>query len=516
MLRILEMLIHATDGLTWRGQGIVKGKPSVILQREGPLVGHTDVAKQDRDADLRTRKTKMIRDKDRDKTDISIDQKASESLGKIRSVRGGKIGNSMSNNMALQAGGIMLIAGARPNFMKIAPVKHALDGMGIPNMLIHTGQHYDADMSEVFFKDLNLSRPSISLGIGSGKHGEQTGRMLGILEQIMEETHPSMVVVVGDVNSTLAAALAAAKLNLPVAHVEAGLRSRDMTMPEEINRILVDRLSSLLFTPSLDADLNLLAEGIDKFRIHMVGNVMIDSLLRLLPRALELEIPARFQMTQGGYAVCTMHRPSNVDNQDRLEELLGIILQISTEIPVIFPIHPRTEKRIKDFGLDRMLDAPTQAGRIMLTQPMGYLEFLGTVAGSRLVLTDSGGIQEETTVLGIPCLTMRENTERPITVTMGTNIIVGVKRARILEGFQRAMEKHLVKPSPPSMADTAASASASTAPNPIPTTSSATLSQSPPLWDGRAGQRIAEYLVRYLETSMWGVGEKEVNHAYGR
>jgi UDP-N-acetylglucosamine 2-epimerase (non-hydrolysing) len=313
----------------------------------------------------------------------------------------------------------LVVAGARPNFMKVAPILHALDTAGHARVFVHTGQHYDASMSDAFFRDLGLPDPDRHLGVGSGSHARQTARVMEAFEPVVEETRPDWIVVVGDVNSTLACALVASKLRptlgCRVAHVEAGLRSNDWAMPEEVNRVLTDRLSDLLLTPSHDAAPNLAREGIDMSRVVFVGNVMIDSLLRLLPRASALGIPERLGVTPGRYVVSTLHRPSNVDNREQLAEILRALGTLAVQLPVILPLHPRTRQRAEAFGLDALL-APLQ-----VTDPLGYLEMLALQADAALVLTDSGGLQEESTVLGVPCVTLRETTERPVTVTEGTN-----------------------------------------------------------------------------------------------
>jgi UDP-N-acetylglucosamine 2-epimerase (non-hydrolysing) len=309
----------------------------------------------------------------------------------------------------------MCIVGARPNLVKIAPILHALEADGrLRPLLVHTGQHYDAAMADVFFSDLEMAQPAVNLGAGSGTHAVQTGVIMQALERLVSERKPAIIVTVGDVNSTLAAALVAAKAGVRQAHVEAGLRSGDAKMPEEVNRVVTDRLADLLFTHSAEADDNLVSEGVAKFRIHMVGNVMIDSLVRLRPKwqnAAKLAVPDLPQR----YAVLTLHRPSNVDDPERFERLLKGLSNAATELPMVFPVHPRTRSRLPQAlppGL-RMVD------------PLGYLAFLDLIEHASAVLTDSGGIQEETTVLGIPCLTLRTSTERPVTIRLGTNRLVG-------------------------------------------------------------------------------------------
>jgi UDP-N-acetylglucosamine 2-epimerase (non-hydrolysing) len=320
---------------------------------------------------------------------------------------------------------ILNIVGARPNFMKIAPIveemKKAPDLNGI---LVHTGQHYDEGMSDVFFRDLGIPVPDVHLGVGSGSHAEQTARVMVEFEKVCLREKPDLVVVVGDVNSTMACTIVAAKLLIPVAHVEAGLRSFDRTMPEEVNRLVTDALADILFTTSRDADDNLKREGVDPKKIHFVGNVMIDTLLKHRKKASELKLdkPQR-------YALVTLHRPSNVDDPKVLGPILQALEEISRSIPVIFPIHPRTAKRVAEFGLSM--------NGIRTMDPLGYLEFLNLTSTATVVLTDSGGLQEETTILGVPCLTLRHNTERPVTITHGTNIMVGPDKGRILEAYRR-------------------------------------------------------------------------------
>jgi UDP-N-acetylglucosamine 2-epimerase (non-hydrolysing) len=359
---------------------------------------------------------------------------------------------------------VINVVGARPNFMKVAPIVEAMKRREreFAPLVVHTGQHYDAAMSDSFFRDLELPPPDVYLGVGSASHAAQTAAVMERFEPVVIREKPDWVIVVGDVNSTLACALVCAKLGIKVAHVEAGLRSRDRTMPEEINRLLTDQLADLLFTPSADAGENLRAEGIPAERIRFVGNVMIDSLLKHLPRAQESTVRQDLQLNE--YAVLTLHRPSNVDDPGTLERILGAIEKIGNRIPVIFPVHPRTKKMIIDLPLaERLLNA---ANGLSLINPLGYLDFLSLYSGARLVLTDSGGIQEETSVLGIPCLTLRENTERPITVEMGTNKIVGTDPGKIIEAAFAALDE-TIKPHPVSI----------------------------PLWDGHAAERILDALI---------------------
>lgn len=317
---------------------------------------------------------------------------------------------------------IHLIAAARPNFMKVAPLYHALcKEFWCRPVLVHTGQHYDTNMSDAFFRDLNLPEPDIHLGVGSGSHAEQTAGVMLAYERVCLEQPPDWVVVVGDVNSTLACAITAKKLCLPVAHLEAGLRSRDRTMPEEINRIVTDAISDLLWTPSPDADENLLKEGVAAERIVRVGNIMMDS-YEMLRHKIEAEGSAKkLGLPKNNYGVVTLHRPSNVDRQQQLARLVALLIEISNMLPLVFPVHPRTRKRLKSFELWQTLD---NAANIRLVEPMGYISFMSLVQDAKLVITDSGGLQEETTYLSIPCLTLRESTERPITITQGTNQLV--------------------------------------------------------------------------------------------
>ncbi len=321
---------------------------------------------------------------------------------------------------------LLHVVGARPNFMKVAPVLRA--GAAIPGMrqyLLHTGQHYDAAMSDRFFSDLGLPAPDVNLGVGSGTHAVQTARIMTEFEPVVDRLAPDWVVVYGDVNSTMACTLVAAKKATRVAHVEAGLRSRDRAMPEEINRLVTDVLADLLLTPSRDADANLLAEGIPAERIHLVGNVMVDTLLHLRERARALRSPEAHGVAGAPYAFCTFHRPSNVDDAGTLCEILGALDDLAARMPVIFPIHPRTRQRIGEFGLAKL------AERVTLLEPLSYLETVSLVDRATLVLTDSGGLQEETTVLGVPCLTARPNTERPVTITEGTNRLIPSTREGI-------------------------------------------------------------------------------------
>ncbi len=363
---------------------------------------------------------------------------------------------------------VLHIVGARPNFMKAAPIHKAIAERGqLAQVLVHTGQHYDVKMSDVFFTDLGMPAPDVYLGIGSGSHAEQTARTMIELEKVFLREKPELVSVVGDVNSTLAGALVASKMGIRIAHVEAGLRSFDRAMPEEINRVLTDRISGLLLTPSSDADANLLKEGMDPERIHLVGNVMIDSLMASKARAEKLSTLADMGLAPRGYAVCTLHRASNVDDAKVLSGLLSALAHVSTRVPVIFPVHPRTRKMLADHGLGGLLE---RAPGLRLVDPMGYLEFLALTSQARLILTDSGGLQEESTALGVPCLTLRENTERPVTVEQGTNLVVGTDPVRIREEADRALD------------------------------GKGKQGRVPALWDGRTAERIAALYERVLDT----------------
>lgn len=345
--------------------------------------------------------------------------------------------------------------------MKIAPVLHALTEAGLTAQLVHTGQHYDSSMNDCFFQDLGIPRPDYYLEVGSASHAVQTAEVMRRFEPVVDEVKPAAVLVVGDVNSTVACALVAAKKNIPVIHVEAGLRSFDRAMPEEINRVLTDQLSALLFTTEHSALDNLTKEGIAIDKVHFVGNVMIDTLHRNLARA----VPASQTDTglRGEYAVLTLHRPSNVDDPEVLKNLLTAIAEIASDIPVVFPLHPRTRGRIEAFGLDGLLKT------ISVLPPVGYLEMLGLMKEAKLVMTDSGGVQEETTALGVPCLTLRENTERPITITEGTNTLIGTDTDRL-----KAVVKEILQ-------------------------GGGKGGRIPEFWDGRAAQRIARDITHWLQ-----------------
>jgi len=319
---------------------------------------------------------------------------------------------------------IHLVCAARPNFMKIAPLYHQLRKQDWARpVIVHTGQHYDPNMSDAFFTDLDLPNPDIYLGIGSGTHAEQTGKVMIAYEKVLLDQRPDLVVVVGDVNSTMAVTIAASKLGIKVAHLEAGLRSFDRTMPEEINRLITDALADILWTPSRDADENLRREGIPGHKIQRVGNIMIDSLEMLRGKIESQKVYRDFGLKPGGYGIVTLHRPSNVDNPVVLKRLSGILEEIAEQTALVFPVHPRTRKKMEE---NHLLSAMEKSGKIFLPEPMNYIRFMNLVFHCALVITDSGGIQEETSYLGIPCLTIRENTERPITITHGTNRLCGL------------------------------------------------------------------------------------------
>jgi len=361
---------------------------------------------------------------------------------------------------------VINVAGARPNFMKVAPVAAAMKRRSaeFQPILVHTGQHYDAGMSDAFFRDLEMPEPDVHLGVGSGSHAAQTAAIMQAFEPVVETEKPDWVIVVGDVNSTIACALVCAKLGVKVAHVEAGLRSRDRTMPEEINRLLTDQIADLLFTPSQDADANLRAEGIPGERIRFVGNIMIDSLLANLDRAKRSTVRKDLDLDNRNYAVLTLHRPSNVDEKISFGRILSALEEIARLVPIVFPAHPRTRKMIEELGLAGRVE---RIKGLLVLDPVGYLDFLQLLSNACLVLTDSGGIQEETTVLGVPCITLRENTERPITVDMGTNTIAGTDTTRIITAANGALDNPHNK---------------------------STL-RIPPLWDGRTADRILDALV---------------------
>ncbi|MCP4501012.1 MAG: UDP-N-acetylglucosamine 2-epimerase (non-hydrolyzing) [Deltaproteobacteria bacterium] len=321
---------------------------------------------------------------------------------------------------------VLSVVGARPNFMKVAPIVQTLRQEGHDAILVHTGQHYDAKMSEVFFDQLKMPRPDVSLNVGSGSHAVQTARIMERFEPVVLQHEPDVVLVAGDVNSTVACALVAVKLGVRVAHLEAGLRSGDRSMPEEINRLVTDAISDLLLTPSADGNENLHAEGVPEEKIAFVGNAMIDTLLAHREAAPTARVLEENGLKAGEYGLVTLHRPSNVDNKQVVAEILLAFGEIAADTPLFFPVHPRTKKQLEGFGLS------LPAG-VIATEPLGYLEFLALMANAKMVLTDSGGIQEETTALGVPCLTIRENTERPITITEGTNTLVGTSGEKILK-----------------------------------------------------------------------------------
>ena len=373
-------------------------------------------------------------------------------------------------------GPILCVVGARPNFMKMAPILRAFAAHvpPMPALLVHTGQHYDRDMSDRLFEDLRLPQPDINLEVGSGSHAVQTAEVMRRFEPVIDERGPSAVLVVGDVNSTLACTLVAVKKGVPVVHVEAGLRSYDRKMPEEINRVLTDQVADRLYTTERSAEANLLREGIAAERVCFVGNVMIDSLLdnKAQARAAAATLqqhgldPALLKHPRG-YGVVTLHRPSNVDEQATLAALLQVLAEVAAQLPLVFVLHPRTRANLERFGLSGLLDVR----RVAILPPQGYLEMLGLMAPAALVLTDSGGLQEETTALGIPCLTMRENTERPITVAQGTNTMVGRDRSAILQGVAEILAGRGKR------------------------------GRVPELWDGHAAERIARDLSRWLSTT---------------
>lgn len=360
---------------------------------------------------------------------------------------------------------VLNIVGARPNFMKIAPIYAEMkrrESEFLP-MIVHTGQHYDAAMSDSFFVDLGMPKPDVHLNVGSASHAVQTAKIMIEFEPIVLREKPDWVLVVGDVNSTIACALVCAKLGIKVAHVEAGLRSYDRSMPEEINRILTDSISDLLLTPSPDGNENLKKEGIADEKVKLVGNVMIDSLLRNLKIAESSKVRENLGLDNQEYAVMTLHRPSNVDDKETFSGLLEALLEISAKLPIIFPAHPRTRGKIEEFGFAEKVGK----SNIKLIEPLGYLDFMRLYSGAKLVLTDSGGLQEETTALGIPCLTLRENTERPITIEMGTNILVGTNPEKIKQtAFEVLADESFTKNA-----------------------------KIPPLWDGKTAERICNELL---------------------
>ncbi len=361
---------------------------------------------------------------------------------------------------------VIIIAGARPNFMKIAPLIRAIKKRNshVTYLLVHTGQHYDIEMSEVFFRELGLPRPDINLEVGSASHAVQTANIMTRFEKVCLEEKPDWILVVGDVNSTMACTLVAAKLGIKAGHVEAGLRSFDRTMPEEINRLVTDVLADLLFTPSEDADKNLLNEGISREKIKRVGNIMIDTLVSNFDKARERRTYEKFDLKDHRYVFVTLHRPSNVDDKQTLSHIIGCLARLSKDVPVIFPVHPRTKTRLESYGLWENVDG---LNGMSLIEPLGYHDSICLVENSRFVLTDSGGLQEETTFLNIPCLTLRPNTERPVTITQGTN------RLTSLETLDEDIEYVLNGYSTPG--------------------------KVPELWDGKTGERIIEVLVEQMQ-----------------
>ena len=361
---------------------------------------------------------------------------------------------------------VINVVGARPNFMKMAPIIEAMNRRPdqFEHLLVHTGQHYDERMSRSFFMDLGMPKPDVDLEVGSGSHAEQTARIMVEFEKVCLLHQPDLVIVVGDVNSTMACAITAKKLGILVAHVEAGLRSRDMSMPEEINRLCTDVLCDYLFTTDHFANENLQAEGVSPAKVFFVGNVMIDTLFKHREMARELGLVERWGLTRGRYATLTLHRPSNVDDESTLGGILEAMAEVAREIPIIFPIHPRTRKMVEQFGFAHYCaDTPRPEG-LWLTQPLGYLELLHLNMHAAMVITDSGGLQEETTVLGVPCLTLRNNTERPITCEVGTNFIVGNKREDILRQAHKVLRGEVPR------------------------------GRVPDKWDGRTAERVVEAL----------------------
>jgi UDP-N-acetylglucosamine 2-epimerase (non-hydrolysing) len=337
---------------------------------------------------------------------------------------------------------VHLIAGARPNFMKIAPLYRKMKSLPerFRPVFVHTGQHYDANMSDAFLRDLGLPEPDIALGVGSASHAVQTAKIMTVFEKAVLKDKPDLVMVVGDVNSTIACALVASKLSIPIAHVEAGLRSFDRTMPEEINRMLTDHLSDFLFTTCEDGNNNLIREGINPSKIHFVGNTMIESIIACMPRIEASKALEQNRLKPGGYALLTLHRPSNVDEESAFLGIMGAVRKIAERIPVVFPAHPRTQKRMREFGIL----AESDNHGLIVTEPMGYFDFLSLQKHAKFVLTDSGGVQEETTFFKVPCLTLRDNTERPITISQGTNRLVGIAGEKILEAGSKLLDGETV------------------------------------------------------------------------
>ena len=362
---------------------------------------------------------------------------------------------------------IINVVGARPNFMKMAPIIKAMNRHPdeIEHLLVHTGQHYDEKMSKSFFIDLGMPRPDIDLGVGSGSHAVQTAAVMVKFEQVCLKEKPDLVIVVGDVNSTMACTITAKKLGIRVAHVEAGLRSGDMEMPEELNRLCTDVLCDYLFTTDIGANDNLRAEGIADEKVIFVGNVMIDTLLHHKGMAEKLKTGVDMGLEAGNYAMLTLHRPSNVDDKDILNGIFEALATIGEQMPIVFPIHPRTRKMMEAFGLSHYLEPRADGKGILVTEPLGYLEFLNLNMNALMVLTDSGGLQEETTVLGVPCITLRHNTERPITIEQGTNVLIGNDKHKILAAAHDVLEGHVVS------------------------------GRIPEKWDGKTAERIVEWLI---------------------
>lgn len=368
------------------------------------------------------------------------------------------------------------VVGARPNFIKMASLMAEIDRRSLPRVLIHTGQHSSPAMSDSFFRELELPKPDVNLEVGPGTQIDQLAEMMKRIEPALLDARPDVVMVVGDVNSTLAAALAAVKLRIPIAHVEAGLRSFDRTMPEEVNRVVVDVISDYLFVTERSGLANLSKEGVATEKVHFVGNVMIDTLLQFRHKAQDSKILARLGLQSGAYCVATLHRPANVDDPARLRRLMGVLEKVSTRLPVVFPMHPRTRKRLNG--------SESVNGQVIWTEPLGYLDFLCLMSGARLVLTDSGGIQEETTILQVPCLVLRENTERPVTIEQGTNRLVGVDPKQILLAVEETL------------------------------TESMGGGKTPELWDGHASKRILDVLQRgRLDRSGQMVNESRPLHS---
>ncbi len=356
---------------------------------------------------------------------------------------------------------LITVVGTRPNFMKMAPIIKSINDAHLSNIIVHTGQHYDDKMSKVFFDDLKMPKPDIFLSVGSGSHAETTSKIMVKFEKICIKYKPRLVLLPGDVNSTLACALAAVKLNIPIAHIEAGLRSNDNSMPEEINRILTDRISDILFTTEESGTTNLLREGVEKKKIFFVGNCMIDSLIKFLPAALKLNLCEKYDIKAYEYCLITLHRPSNVDNIQNLKKLTDMLNSISKKIKVVFPLHPRTSNALKNSNLK--LD-----DKVILLDPLPYIEFLGLMNKAKLVVTDSGGIQEETTFLGVQCITVRDNTERPITKDIGTNHLVGSTPSNVLITLDKILKGNIKK------------------------------GKIPLKWDGKSSDRIIRIIQKYL------------------